>query len=125
MHSQTFNQRKTIADILLLEVRAGWTKQRVLLKAGLVYALGTVLALDATKKFVPLDPAAEDSEKDAVAVLGEEVDATDADALGVAIKRGAVVDVAELVWPAGITDVQKTAALEQLEVFGIVAETTQ
>lgn len=123
MQSQTFTQPKTLAAVLLLEVKPGWTKQKVLLKAGAAYALGTVLAIDANKKFVHLDPADDGSEKVAVAVLGEAVDATDGDATGVAIKRGAVVDLTELVWPAGITAPQKAAALDQLEVVGIVAET--
>jgi hypothetical protein len=123
MQSHTFHQVKTISALLLLEVKAGWTKQKVILKAGVLYALGTVLAQDADKKYVALDPTSPDAEKVAVAVLGETIDASKGDMKGVVIKRGAVLDLAELVWPAGITDAQKTSALEQLEVLGIVAAT--
>jgi len=37
------------------------------------------------------------------------------------LARGAVVDVAGLVWPVGATDAQKAAALDELEARGIVA----
>lgn len=120
----TFQQPKTIADILLVEVKPGWTKQRVLLKAGFIYALGAVLAVDANKKYVSLAPASEGTENAAVCVLGETINATAGDKLGVAIKRGAVVDQDELVWPAGATDIQKAAALAQLDERGIVVKTT-
>jgi hypothetical protein len=120
----TFQQPKTIADILLVEVKPGWTKQRVLLKAGFIYALGAVLAVDANKKHVSLAPASEGTENTAVCVLGETINATAGDKYGVAIKRGAVVDQGELIWPAGATDAQKATALAQLDERGIVAKVT-
>jgi hypothetical protein len=57
--------------------------------------------------------------------LAEAVDATDAAKPAVAIARSAVVNVEELVWPAGITAQQKAAAIAELEARGIVARTLQ
>ena len=111
---------KQLGDLLLVEVSPGWTKQKGLLLLGAVYALGTVLAL-VDGKYQALDPVGEGAAEKAVAVLGEAVDATAADTSGVVIARGAVVDSAELLWPAGITDAKKAIALDQLNALGIVA----
>lgn len=111
---------KQLGDLLLVEVSPGWTKQKGLLLLGAVYALGTVLAL-VDGKYQALDPVGEGAAEKAVAVLGEAVDATAADTSGVVIARGAVVDSAELLWPAGITDAEKAIALDQLNALGIVA----
>lgn len=111
---------KQLGDLLLVEVTPGWTKQKGLLLLGAVYALGTVLAL-VDGKYQALDPVGEGAAEKAVAVLGEAVDATAADTSGVVIARGAVVDSAELLWPAGITDAEKAIALDQLNALGIVA----
>ena len=111
---------KQLGDLLLVEVTPGWTKQKGLLLLGAVYALGTVLAL-VDGKYQALDPVGEGAAEKAVAVLGENVDASAADTSGVVIARGAVVDSAELLWPAGITDAEKAIALDQLNALGIVA----
>jgi len=55
------------------------------------------------------------------AVAAENVDATAADKTGVVIARGATVATNGLIWPAAITDPQKTTALKRLEDRGIVA----
>lgn len=116
----TYSPKKALGDLLLVEVAPGWTKQKALLLAGTDYALGTVLSKVAGKHRA-LDPAGVDGSEVAVAVLGEQVDAVAADAPGVVIARGAVVEASELVWPAGITDLQKSTALEALDALGIVA----
>lgn len=116
----TYTPPKTLGDLLLVEVAPGWTKEKGLLLAGTVYVIGTVLA-KVDGKYTALDPVAVGDAEKAVAVLGEAVDATDADAPGVVIARGAVVDSAELLWPAGITDAEKTIALGELNALGIVA----
>ncbi|MGO3029531.1 head decoration protein [Pseudomonas helleri] len=116
----TYTPPKTLGDLLLVEVAPGWTKETGLLLAGTVYVIGTVLA-KVDGKYTALDPVAVGDAEKAVAVLGEAVDATDGDAPGVVIARGAVVDSAELLWPAGITDAEKTIALGELNALGIVA----
>lgn len=116
----TYTPKKTLGDLLLVEVAPGWTKEKATLLAGTDYPLGTVLSKLAGK-YQALDPAAVDGTEKAVAVLGERVDATAADAPGVVIARGATLEQTELVWPAGITEPQKATALDQLNALGIVA----
>ena len=82
---------------------------------------GTVLArITASGKLVPLAPGATDGSQIAVAVLYGAVDATSADAKGVAHVRDCEVNLNELVWPAGITTVQQTAAITALAAVGII-----
>lgn len=115
----TYTPNKTLGDLLLVEVAPGWTKGKGTLLAGTSYALGQVLAKVAGKYQV-LDPAGTGAAKKAVAVLCEAVDATAGDAPAVLIERGAVVEVTELAWPAGITEPQKATALDELTALGIV-----
>ncbi|MFJ4141425.1 head decoration protein [Pseudomonas sp. NPDC089734] len=116
----TFKPAKQVGDLLLVEVAAGWTKDTVTLLGGSVYPFGAVLAT-VSGKFQVLDPAGTAAAKKSVAVLTEHVDASGGDAPGVVIARGAVLDIAELIWPEGITDAQKTSALAELSAQGIVA----
>lgn len=123
MTMATFNQPKDLGDLLLVQVSSGWSKDRVTLLGGSDYALGQVLAKVA-HKYQALDPSGAGPAKKAVAVLAERVDASAGDAPAVVIARGAVVARAELVWPAGITEPQQTAALDELNALGIVARVT-
>ena len=116
----TFNQPKTLADLLIVEVSPNWTRQRLTFAAGAVSPMGTVLA-KVSGKLLALDPAGTGAAKVAYAVAAEKVDATAADTVGLAIPRGATLDIDELVWPAGITDAQKATALSDLDTRGIVA----
>lgn len=84
--------------------------------------------ITASGKFTILAPAANDGSQNAAAILvggknGENrVNATSADKSGLFFKRGpAQVNLADLVWPAGITDPQKAAAIAQLLALGIKA----
>lgn len=108
-----------LTDLLLTEVCPGWTKSTVAYLAGSTYPLGQVLALVAGK-FVKLDPAGAGDEAIAAAVAAELIDATAGDKNGPAIRRGAVLDVNYLVWPDGITDVQKATAIAELDARTIV-----
>jgi hypothetical protein len=86
------------------------------LQAGAV--LGKVTA---SGKYKALEPAAADGSQSAAGILYDAVDASAADAEGVAVVRLAEVNAAELVWPAGITAGQKTTALGQLAALTIIA----
>ncbi|WP_339521625.1 head decoration protein [Pseudomonas sp. EL_65y_Pfl2_R96] len=119
----TFNQPKDLGDLLLLQVSPGWTKSKVTLLAGTDYPLGQVLAKVAGK-YQALDPGGTGAAKKAAAVLAERIDATASDQPGVVIARGAVVALAHLVWPSGITEPQKSVALDELNAQGIVARAT-
>jgi Bacteriophage lambda head decoration protein D len=68
-----------------------------------------------------LDPVAVDGSEAAAGILYDAVDASAADAEGVAIVRLAEVNAAELVWPDGITAPQQTTALGELAALNIIA----
>lgn len=82
----------------------------------------TVTAAAGGGYYTPLDLSAVDGSADAVAVLLIAADASAADVPDVIVlKRGpAIVVLEKLIWPAGITAGQKTAALAQLEALGII-----
>lgn len=117
----TVTEDNTLGDLLLVEVKPGWTKQKGVIDAGNL-ALGAVLAKVAGK-YSQVDFGGAGGAEVAVAVLAEPVDATLADKPGIVIARGAVVNVAALAWPVGATDPQKAAAIAQLDALGIVAVT--
>ncbi|WP_207848891.1 MULTISPECIES: head decoration protein [unclassified Pseudomonas] len=116
----TFNQPKDPGDLLLVEVCPGWTKDKITLLGGANYAFGQVLA-KVSGKYQALDFAGTGAAKKTVAVLIEAVDATAGDKPGVVVSRGAVIESAELTWPASVTEAQKATALDELNALGIVA----
>lgn len=117
----TYTQKKTETDLLIVEVKVGWTKDRRILSQSVApYVFGEVLAANAAGSLVQLAPAATDGTQTAVAVLLEDVNATAADAPGTVVARGAVVDPAELIWPAGITAPQIATALADLDKHMII-----
>jgi Bacteriophage lambda head decoration protein D len=78
-------------------------------------------ARSSASKYKALDPAAVDGSEAAAGILYDAVDASAADAEGVAIVRLAEVNAAELVWPAGITGGEQTTALGELAALNIIA----
>lgn len=119
----TYTEPKHLGDVLLVEVKAGWTKQNALLSAtSVALAIGCVLAQKADGEFTPVDFAAEAPLNKAAAVLAANVDESEAAQKTVVIKCGATVAKNELIWPAGATDEQIKAALVELEALGIVAQ---
>jgi len=80
----------------------------------------TIVVAEGSGSVRALNPAGVDGSRDAYGVAIADYDATDGALSGVAIVRDAVIVAADLVWPAGITNDQKTAALDQLAAKGIV-----
>jgi hypothetical protein len=62
-----------------------------------------------------------DGSEAAAGILYDAVDASAADAEGIAIVRVAEINAAELVWPAAITAPQQTTALGELTALTIIA----
>lgn len=107
---------------LLWEEDNFYSREKVTVAAGSKLDTGTVLGrVTDTGKVVQLDPAGEDGSESAYGILFSAVDASDADAEGVAIVRHAIVDPNRLVWPSNITQAQKNAALSALAEKGIIA----
>ena len=72
-------------------------------------------------KAVALDPAAVDGTAEAIGIVAYDVTAPDgADTEVTAILRDAVLADRAIVWPAGITEEQKNAAIADLEARGIL-----
>jgi hypothetical protein len=74
-----------------------------------------------TGKYVRLDPSGNDGRQIAAGILYHAAAAASADVKTVAIVRLAQVNAAELVWPVGISNPAKAAALAQLAELNIVA----
>lgn len=118
-------QKNTLADLLLVEVHRGWSRQTITVgdQAGGAVPFATVLGkVTATGLYVPLAPAAQDGSAAAAAVLIDDLPAVADDMPAAALCRGAVVNTDALVWPAGIAAGQKAAAIAALEALGIVAK---
>ncbi|WP_338482373.1 head decoration protein [Wolbachia endosymbiont (group A) of Ophion costatus] len=87
-----------------------------LLVSGQPLKLGTVVALDKDNMIKIIDPTATDG---AIGVITSDVNATE-NAKAVIITRIAMLADHAVVWPAGITEEQKAAAIKQLEGRGII-----
>lgn len=88
--------------------------------AGDLFSINVSYA-DGSGKVVALDPAAVDGSQNAWGVMISNTTALDGeDADGVAVRRAAVLVAAGLIWPAGITDDQKAAAIAKMDANQIV-----
>ena len=118
-----YTEPKHLGDVLLVEVKAGWTKQNGLLAAtALALSIGVVLAQKADGEFTPIDFSGVAPLNKASAVLATNVDESATAQKAVFIKRGATVAKNELIWPEGATDEQIKTAMAELEALGIVAQ---
>lgn len=117
-------EKNTLGDVLLAEVLPAWTRQTVTLadQAGVDVPVGTVLA-KVSGKYQPVNFGGSAGAEIAVAVLAEDKLAHNDDGDAVIIARGAVVNAAGLVWPAGATTPNKTTGTAALEAVGILAQT--
>ncbi|MGH6912577.1 MAG: head decoration protein [Geminicoccales bacterium] len=98
------------------------SRETITVLSGQNLQAATVLGkVTASSKYKVLDPAAVDGSEAAAGILYDAVDASAADAQGVAIVRLAEVNAAELVWPDGITAPQQTTALGELAALHIIA----
>ncbi|MEE9983600.1 head decoration protein [Agrobacterium pusense] len=113
---------KTDSDVVKDEGKNRFSRDSEVLALGSGKVIpGTVLGqVTASGKFKPLAPAASDGTQTAAAVILQYADATSADQSVVNLKRRAQVVLQALVWPEGITDTQKSAAIAQLKALGIV-----
>lgn len=91
-------------------------RQGVLASGSGVVLAGTVVAIvTATGKYVPLDTEAVTGAEDAAGVLFDTVDATDADQDCVVSAALTAVNASEIIWPDGISDGDRKAAIAALE----------
>lgn len=115
-------QSKNLGDLLKYEAPNLYSRDAATIAAGQNLQLGTVLGRKtADGKLYALAPAAADGTEMAAAVLAVDTDATliDRDD-AVVVVRHAIVTRGALIWPAGITALQKAAAEAQLVAIGIL-----
>jgi hypothetical protein len=115
------NESNTLGDLLKYEAPNLFSRESITVGAGANLTLGTVLGrVTASGKYVILAPAASDGSQTAAGVLLGDAAAASADAKGLILARHGIVADHALVWPGGITNAQKTAAISQLEAKGIL-----
>ena len=119
----TLTEGKHAGGFLVWEVLREFNRETITITSGAgKVAPGTVRGKITTGgKYTGLAPAATNGSQNPAGILWAGVDATAAAALGVVILRGpAIVNRNELVWPAGATEAQITAATTALAALGIV-----
>ncbi len=116
------SQPKNLGDLLKYEAPNLYSRDQDTVAAAQNLPLGTVVGREtATAKLKALDPVATDGTETAVGVLGNDVDATLIDREdAILIARHAIVARGALVWPTGISSVQKAAAITQLGALGVL-----
>ena len=118
----TVSQPKNLGDLLKYEAPNLYSRDQDTVAAAQNLSLGTVVGREtATAKLKALDPSATDGTEIAIGVLGNDVDATLIDREdAILIARHAIVARGALIWPTGISNAQRAAAIEQLEALGIL-----
>ena len=119
----TLIEGKHAGGFLIWEVLRDYTRETVTIASGAgKLAPGTVLGKITTGgKYTALAPAATNGSQNAAGILWGDVDATDADVLGVAVVRGpAIVNRHEISFPEGATEAQITTATTALAALGII-----
>lgn len=119
----TLTEGKHAGGFLIWEVLRDYTRETVTIASGAgKIAPGTVMSKITTGgKYTGLAPTASNGSQTAAGILWADVDASDADALGVVILRGpAIVNRHEIVWPDGATEAQIATATTALAGLGII-----
>lgn len=80
----------------------------------------TVTVAAGSGKYVAFDQDAVDGSEIAAGILYDNVDATAGDVEAVMVARDAEVNGSEITWPADIEAAEKTAAIAQLALLGII-----
>ena len=117
--STVFNEQIYLGDLLKFEEENLYSRDTITVAAGQNLLLGTVLGMLGSKA-VALSPAATDGSEKAIGILIDDVDATAADSESVMVSRNATVSDRYVIWPTGITATQKSAAIAELNVLGVV-----
>lgn len=118
----TFTMGPRAGAFLASEANGTLSRDPILIAAGTgTVEPGTVLGrITATGQYVPLNLAGADGSEIAAGVLFDEVTRGGSPVRGVGVVRFAELNGFELIWPGGITNPQKAAAIAQLEQRGLV-----
>jgi hypothetical protein len=116
------NEGRYAGEFIVSEGNGRISRETITVLSGQNLQAAAVLGkITASGKYKVLEPAAVDGSEVAAGILYDAVDASAADAEGVAVVRMAEVNAAELVWPEGITGGEQTTALGELAALTIIA----
>ncbi len=117
----TLNETRHRGEFLVSTANGTRSFDKGMLADGNDLVAGAVLGkLTTTGEYVELDPAGADGAEVASGILNEAATASGAAVEIVAVARDAEVNGAEIAWPAGILEAEKTTALSQLADLSIV-----
>ncbi|MCG2662867.1 head decoration protein [Brevundimonas sp.] len=107
---------------ILSEANGYRSRQRMTVGLAQTLLAGQVLGkLTTGGDYVKLAPAASDGSQTVAGIAFDDYVTTTEKVDGVSFERDGEVTLDKLVWPAGITDVQKTAAVAALAAKGVLA----
>ncbi len=109
-------EQNNLGDLLKYEASSLYSRDQITVAKGQNLKLGTVVGSDKDNMIKIINPTATDG---AIGVITSDVNATE-NAKAVIITRIAILADHAVVWPAGITEEQKAAAIKQLEGRGII-----
>ncbi|QVU16067.1 MULTISPECIES: head decoration protein [unclassified Wolbachia] len=112
-------EQNNLGDLLKYEASSLYSRDQITVAKGQNLKLGTVVALDKDSMVKIINPTATDGTQTAIGVIASDVNAKE-NSKGVIIARGAMLADHAIVWPTGITEEQKAAAIKQLEGRGII-----
>ncbi|WP_353285685.1 head decoration protein [Wolbachia endosymbiont (group A) of Gastracanthus pulcherrimus] len=115
----SITEGNNLGDLLKYEVSNLYSRDQITVAKGQNLKLGTVVALDKDSMVKIINPTATDGTQTAIGVIASDVNAKE-NSKGVIIARGAMLADHATVWPTGITEEQKAAAIKQLEARGII-----
>ncbi len=114
-------EQNNLGDLLKYEVSNLYSRDQITVAKGQNLSLGAVVSRKTDDDLIrALNPTATDGTEIAIGVVISDVDAKAADTKAVIITRIALLADHAVVWPAGINEEQKTKAIKQLGIRGII-----
>ncbi|MBS9528971.1 MULTISPECIES: head decoration protein [Wolbachia] len=112
-------EQNNLGDLLKYEASSLYSRDQITVAKGQNLKLGTVVGSDKDNMIKIINPTATDGTQTAIGAIVSDVNATE-NAKAVIITRIAMLADHAIVWPTGITEEQKAAAIKQLEGRGII-----
>ncbi|WP_168464786.1 head decoration protein [Wolbachia endosymbiont of Ctenocephalides felis wCfeT] len=114
-------EQNNLGDLLKYEASNLYSRDQITVAKGQNLSLGAVVSRKTDDDLIrALNPTATDGTQTAIGVVTGDVDAKAENTKAVVITRIALLADHAIVWPPGILEDQKTAAIKQLETRGII-----
>ena len=109
-------------EFMVSEANGDRSREAVTVVSGQDLVAGAVVGIvTASGKYAEYDEAAVDGTEDAAGILFEAVDASAADAAGVAIVRDGTFNLAEVIWKSGASQGDIDAGVVDMTALGLIA----